>query len=366
MTNWARWAREESATITAGGRWRSIRESDPRAATSISFGTNDYLGLAQHPAVIAGARAALERWGASSTSSRLVTGTFAVHSELEAAIAAWKGCDRALVFPSGYSTNLGVLATLGEPGVTICSDELNHASIIDACRLARAEKRIYRHLDLDHLAISLGSARRSIVVTETVFSMDGDRAPLTEIAAICAQHESLLVIDEAHCVLEPDLDLGDVQLLRIGTLSKALGSQGGFVAGPAELIELLINRARTFIFSTGLTPAAAGAALAALQIACSPEGNAKREHLKSLVEQFRPGHPSQIIPIVIGEEAATVSLSQQLLEHDLIVPAIRPPSVPVGSSRLRISLSSAHSHADVARLVEVLTEVQRSPSESLD
>src|SRR5207248_6719758 len=213
----------------------------------------------------AAAHEATERWGTGAGSARLIAGSRPVHGELEGELAAWKHAERALLFPTGYAANLGVLSVLGSPGVTIISDQLNHASIIDGCRLARAEVRVYRHGDPGHAAELLKGTNRAVVVTDTVFSMDGDLAPVAELARLCADHDALLVLDEAHAVLGPEPPLSATPVLRVGTLSKMLGSAGRFAAGPGPLMDLLINRARPLLFTTPPPPAAPAAALAALR-----------------------------------------------------------------------------------------------------
>jgi 8-amino-7-oxononanoate synthase len=331
---------------------RGVLTAEGRAV--VSFASNDYLGLTQHPAVVAAAHAALDRWGAGSGAARLIVGSRPVHHELEAALADWKRTERALVFTTGFAANLGVLAAFATPGVTVVSDELNHASIIDGCRLGRARVAVYRHADLDHAAKLLADADRAIVVTDTVFSMDGDVAPVDELADLCTRHGALLVIDEAHAVLGPDPELDGVEAIRVGTLSKMLGSLGGFVAAPAPFVDLLVNRARSFIFTTALSPAAAAAALAALGVVRSSEGDRLRTRLREHVARVRAGHPSPIVPVVLGDESRAMAASASLLERGLLVPAIRPPTVPSGTSRLRVALSAAHTPADVTRLVEGL------------
>ena len=367
--SWGHWAAAECEATRAAGRWREVRELDaagPRGVLTadgrevVSFASNDYLGLTQHPAVVAASHAAVDRWGAGSGAARLIVGSRPVHHELEAALADWKRTDRAVVFPSGFAANLGVLATFATPGVTVVSDELNHASIIDGCRLGRARVAVFRHADLDHAAKLVADADRAIVVTDTVFSMDGDVAPVDELADLCARHGALLVIDEAHAVLGPDPSLDGVEALRVGTLSKTLGSLGGFVAAPAPFVDLLVNRARSFIFTTALSPAAAAAALAALGVVRSTEGDALRTRLREHVGRVRAGHPSPIVPVVLGDEARAMAASAALLERGLLVPAIRPPTVAPGTSRLRVALSAAHTETEVSRLVEGLAALDSS------
>ncbi len=394
--------RGELARVIEEGRWRSPREFDARGpagaldgstAGVVSFASNDYLGLSAHPAVVAAAHDALDRWGAGSGASRLVTGSRPIHGELEAALADWKGTEAALCFPTGFAANLGVLTVLGGPGVRVLSDELNHASIIDGCRLSRSTLTVYRHRDMAHLeelltagpgADPTGAAAPTIVVTDSVFSMDGDVAPLDELVELSRRHDALLVLDEAHAVLGPHLPTATAErdgdgaagdggrsgahggtVVRVGTMSKTLGSLGGFVAASRDVVDLLVNRARPYIFSTAPTPADAAAALAALRVLRSPEGAALTGRLAGLIDRVAeaglvpPGHPSPIIQIVLGPEQAALAASAALLDEGLWVPAIRPPTVPVGSSRLRVTLSAAHTDGDVTRLLDALVRLPR-------
>lgn len=365
MTSWAGWAYEQLAAIRAADRWRRVVDLDglgPAITLDgravISFASNDYLGLSAHPAVMAAARAAVERWGTGAGASRLVVGARPGHRELEEELADWKRADRALLFPTGYATNLGVLTVFGGPDVTVFSDELNHASIVDGCRLSQSRVEVYRHCDMRHLGELMSAAPgRAVVVTDTVFSMDGDVAPIDELGALCAQQGALLVLDEAHAVLGPEPALSSlpgIDLLRVGTLSKTLGSLGGFVAGAGPFVDLLVNRARPFIFTTAPTPADTAAAIAALQILRSEEGDALRARLRSVVERVRPGHPSPIVPIMLGNETVALAASRALLDSGILVPAIRPPTVPPGTSRLRIALSATHTDEMVDHLLAAL------------
>jgi 7-keto-8-aminopelargonate synthetase-like enzyme len=257
-----------------------------------------------------------------------------------------------------------VLDAFGDRGVRICSDELNHPSIIDGARLSHAEVAVYRHRDVGHLEALLREATGpALVVTDVVFSMDGDVAPVRDIAAACRRHGALLVLDEADAVLGPDPgpELADVDVLRVGTLSKTLGSLGGFVAGPRPFIDLLENRARSYIFSSAPTPPDTAAALAALRMLSTPEGDRLRTRLANHVEHVAPGHPSPIIPIVLGSDERALAASAALREHGVWVPAIRPPTVAPGMARLRVTLSAAHTSAHIALLLDALAAVPSSP-----
>jgi 8-amino-7-oxononanoate synthase len=366
---WTEWVEAELAAVADAGRYRTLRPLDgtgpafvhPTAGPVVSFASNDYLGLAGHPAVRAAAAEAAARSGAGTGSSRLIVGDRPAHHDLEDELAEWRGADAALVFPSGYQANVAVLTTYGAGrDCRVVSDELNHASIIDGARLSRAEVCVYRHGDTDQAARLVREAPgRCVVVSDSVFSMDGDVAPVQALSEICAHHDALLVLDDAHAVF-PLPDVGsDVVCLRVGTLSKALGSQGGFVTGPRAGIDLLVNRARSFIFTTGLAPPAVAASHAALRIVRSAEGAGLIRRLRDHVQAVAPGHPSPIVPVVIGSEPDAVAAADRLLAAGLLVPAIRPPTVPPGTSRLRVSLSAAHTNEEVVRLVAALEPLRR-------
>jgi 8-amino-7-oxononanoate synthase len=366
--SWRGWAASEADAIRAAGRWRAPRDLDaagpegklaPDGRPVVSFASNDYLGLTQHPDVVAAAHAALDRWGAGSGSARLIVGSRPVHGDLEAALAEWKHSERAVLFPTGFATNLGVLTTFAGPGVLVCSDELNHASIIDGCRLSRARVEVYRHRDLDHLERLLATlpAERAVVVTDTVFSMDGDLADVDALADLCARRRALLVIDEAHAVLGPDPDLTGIDAVRVGTLSKTAGALGGFVAGPARYTDLVVNRARSYIFTTALSPADTAAALAGVGVIRSAEGRELTARLRVNVERLRPGHKSPIVPVFFGDEGRTLAAAATLLDQGMLVPAIRPPTVAAGTSRLRVALSAVHSPAQVDDLAAALADL---------
>jgi 8-amino-7-oxononanoate synthase len=367
---WSQWVDGELAAIRAQGRWREVRALDAAGPTGtlagrpvISFAANDYLGLSVDPEVVAAAHGAIDRWGTGSGASRLIVGSRPVHHDLEAELAAWKRTDGALVFPSGFAANLGVLCALGGPDVTIVSDELNHASIIDGARLSRSSVTVYRHNDVGHVASILDDVPgRALVVSDSVFSMDGDVADVDALARVCAGAGALLVLDEAHAVLGPGVPTGPdgttpADIVRVGTLSKTLGALGGFVAASRPVIDLLVNRARSHIFTTALSPADTAAALAAVRICRGPRGEELTARLRTVVERVAPGHPSPIVPILLGAEEAAIAASAALLERGILVPAIRPPTVAPGTCRLRIALSAAHTDAMVDVLLGALDDL---------
>ncbi len=373
---WPSLVEARNQRLSAEGRWRTRVTFDGRGPQGvlvedgrkvIAFTSNDYLGLSLHPAVVAAAHEALDHWGTASGGSRLLAGSRPVHEELEDALAQWKSSERAALFPTRFAANLGVLDAFGDRGVRICSDELNHASIIDGARLSHAEVAVYRHRDVRHLEHLVRAATGpAIVVTEVVFSMDGDVAPLREIAAVCRRHGALLVLDEAHVVIGPDLApyLEGVDVLRVGTLSKALGSLGGFVAGPRAFVDLLVNRAQAYIYSTAPTPTDSAAALAALRLLFTPEGERLRARLATHIERVAPGHPSPIIPIVLGPTDRARAASAALREHGVWVPAVVPPVVAPGTARLRVTLSTAHSSEHITTLLDALAAVPSSPGDA--
>jgi 8-amino-7-oxononanoate synthase len=348
--------------------------------TLVNFSSNDYLGLAADPRLARAAARAARRYGCGAGASPLVSGHLPPLRALERDLARWEGVEAAVVFGSGFAANLAVVGGLGR-GAVVFSDERNHASLIDGCRLSRAAVDVYRHGDANHLHDLLrretGGGRR-LIVTDTVFSMDGDLAPLPDLADLAQRHDCLLVIDEAHAtgvlgergrgvseLLPPPAGFDPRRLVKVGTLSKALGSQGGFVCGPRLLIDWLVNHARPYVFSTALAPPAAAAARRA--VALVAEEPQRRRHLRQLADRLRqrlraagrPGGDSccPIVPVLVGEAAAAVALSARLQERGLLVPAIRPPSVAPGTARLRISLTAGHTEADVERLVQALVEL---------
>ncbi|MCH7788394.1 MAG: aminotransferase class I/II-fold pyridoxal phosphate-dependent enzyme [Acidobacteria bacterium] len=370
---WAEIVEEELVGIDEAGQRRAPRDlalTGPRGsirstnAKIVSFASNDYLGLATHRAVTQAAATAACELGAGSGSARLIVGSRALHSDLEAELADWRGTDSATLFPTGFAANLGAMTTFGAHASVICSDELNHASIIDGCRQARAPVKIFDHRNVARVdAILAESGDSGIVVSDSIFSMDGDLAPIAELASVCAAHSALLILDDAHAVFElPELNSTGAEILRIGTLSKMLGSLGGFVAGPKPFCDLLVNRARSYIFTTASTPPDMAAATAALAVVRSPEGAALTATLRGHIDRFRPGHPSPILPIVIGSETAAVAASAELESRGLLVPAIRPPTVAPGTSRLRVTLSAAHTNDEVEQLAAALEEMSIDPS----
>jgi len=344
----------------------------------VSFCSNDYLCLANDPLVKAAAAEAIERWGVGSGASRLISGTMCPHVQLEQELARFKGTESAVVTSSGWMANRLAIHALAGRGDLVLLDKLDHASIIDAALSCGARVRTYPHCDTKRLRALLrrdrASYRRCIIVTDSLFSMDGDLAPLDELVAIKDQYDAVLLVDEAHAtgVLGPN-GRGAAELFRledridatVGTLSKAIGTLGGFVAGPRALIDTIRNTGRAYIYTTALPAAVCAAALASLRII--REQPERRERLLSMAEALRNKlvdagldvrrSASQIIPVVIGPAEAAVAASRELLDAGLLTPAIRPPTVPRGTSRLRISLCAGHAPGDVNRLAELLPRI---------
>ncbi len=345
----------------------------------LQFCSNDYLGITSHPAVTRAAEMALARYGTGAGSARLVVGTSSPHCELEEALAQLKQTEAALALSSGYHANTGVLPALTGSEDRIFSDALNHASIIDGCRLSRAATKIYRHNDVEHLTTLLsatGTSRRRVIVTESVFAMDGDLAPLSELASVAKQYDALLVVDEAHATgvfgsqgggLVQELELGAHVDVQIGTLSKAIGALGGYVAGSQTLIDTLINEARTFIYTTALPPSVAASATAAIQVIIQePERREQlwqharflRKALDAAGYHINPGN-SPILPVMVGDAAQTVALSNALFTHGVLVSAIRPPTVPTGTARLRVTPMATHTENDLEQAVDAFIAAGR-------
>lgn len=335
-----------------------------------SFASNDYLGLAGDPRLVAAARASLDEDGVGAGASRLIVGNHRQHVALEAALEDWLGRTGVRLFGSGYAANVGVLTTVARAGDVVLSDELNHASIIDGCRLARADVVVYPHRDLAALERGLRDARgrRALVVTESLFSMDGDIADLGAIAELCARHGAALIVDEAHAfgVLGPEgrgcaAAAGVVPDIVIGTFGKALGTYGAFAVTTRAIADLLWNRARSLVFSTGLPPSIAAATRAAVELVRGSDGDARRRHLAELAVMFRARVPAAgghrenpIAPILVGDDRRVMEHTARLLEAGVFVQGIRPPTVPTGTSRLRVSLSAAHRTDQVERLAALL------------
>ena len=349
-------------------------EVDGRRA--INFSSNNYLGLANHPALAAAAFASSVKHGYGAGASRLIAGSLAPHRRLEHALAEWLGAEAALVFNSGFQANVGVIPVLAGPEDAIFSDALNHASIIDGCRLSRAEVHVYPHLAIGQLAARLAGsrARRKLIVTESVFSMDGDIAPIAQLAELAHRHAALLFVDDAHAigVLGPEgrgLANGAGADLVLGTLGKAFGTSGAFVAGAAPIIELLVQRARSFVFSTAMPSMNAAATCEALAMVRGPEGDLRRSQLQRRAAQLHAGlselslqplRLSHIHPIFVreGNPARAMALSDALLQRGIFVQGIRPPTVPRGTSRLRLALSATHTASQVDSALRALAAVR--------
>src|SRR5262245_7634028 len=346
----------------------------------INFSSNNYLGIANHPSLARAAKEAIDRYGCGSGASRLISGNMALHEELENRLAAFKGTEAALVFNSGFQANTGILSTLAGEGDAIFSDALNHASIIDGCRLSRAMTFVYAHGDLDQLEDALkraDGARRKLIVTETIFSMDGDEAPLTAIVDLAEKYGGMVMVDEAHATgmfgangagVVAKLDLGSRVAVQMGTLGKALGGFGAYVAGGSALRDLLINRCRRFIFTTSLPPAIMAMAMAAIDLVeREPE---RREALwrncRALKDAltalgFSLGESqSPILPLIIGDADECMSFSERLLAKGVFAQGIRPPTVPAGTSRLRITLMATHTRALIDHALDAFQQLQRT------
>jgi len=340
--------------------------------------SSNYLGLATHPALRAAATAAIARYGCGTCASRLIAGHLDLHAEVEAKLAAFKGTPAALLFPSGYQANVGAITALVGRGDHVYSDALNHASIIDGCRLSGATIHVYPHRDitvLERLLAPAPQGARRLIVTDSVFSMDGDRAPLAALVALAEDYHSWLLVDEAHAtgVLGPrGAGLAEAEGLtgriavHVGTLGKALGGAGAYVAGAAELIALLVNRARSFVYTTGLAPAAVAAAGAALDVvAAEPD---RRHALARNAAQLREGlrahgldarGDSHIIPLMVGDNRRALALAEALFARDVHALAIRPPTVPPGTARLRVTPMATHSATQLERALDAFGAAAR-------
>ncbi len=365
--SWRRVEAVEGARIRIDGRW------------FLHMASNNYLGLTQHPKVVTAAKEAIDRYGTGAGSARLIGGTFSLHEQLEARLAQFKQSEAALLFPTGYMANLGIIPTLVGPGDLVIGDRFNHASLIDACRLSGATFRVYPHKETEALRRALrsrqGRYRRVLVVTESLFSMDGDLAPLPEILEISRRYGAWLLVDDAHATgvlgaqgrggLEHFGISPQEGILQMGTLSKALGSMGGFIAGPRVVIDYLRNKARSFIYTTALAPASAAAALAALSVLQEEKGWQARlwENAKRWISRLHElgceliSKESQIVPIRVDSSQVATELAQALFDAGVFAPGIRPPTVPAGSARIRTSVTALHTEEDLSVALEAFKTV---------
>jgi 8-amino-7-oxononanoate synthase len=346
--------------------------------TFLSFCSNNYLGLANNPSVIKAVKDAVEEYGWGAGASRLVSGNMSLHESLEDEISRFKGKEAALVFPTGYMANLGAISSLVSNGDLVICDKLNHASIIDGCRLSGADFRVYAHCDmvkLENVLRKSSKYNRKLIVTDSVFSMDGDLAPLPDIVRIAGKHKAMVMVDEAHGTgvfgkngrgVVEHFNLNKEVYIVMGTLSKAIGSLGGYVCGDIDLINYLRNKARSFMYTTALPPAVCAASIAGIKLIQNDPSlreslwrNVRfiKEKLKSLNFSVISSE-SPIIPILIGDSQKAVDMSNFLYNKGLLIPAIRPPTVPANSSRLRMTVMSTHTKDDLERLLEALSEVQ--------
>jgi 8-amino-7-oxononanoate synthase len=366
------WLAEVEQQRRRAGLRRSLR---PRAAvtTELDLASNDYLGLSQHPDVIGGGVQALRTWGTGSTGSRLVTGDTELHEEFEVALAEFVSAPAALVFSSGYTANLGAVVALSGPGSLLVSDAYSHASLVDACRLSRGRVVVTPHRDVDAVkaALSARDEERAVVITDSVFSADGALAPLRRLHEVCRRHRALLLVDEAHGLgvrgtggrgLLHEVGLaGAPDVVMTTTLSKALGSQGGVVLGSVAVRDHLIDAARPFIFDTGLTPAAVGAARAALQVLAAEPWRAEAvlRNARALADMCgvsdRP--ESAVVSVLLGDPEVAVAAATACLDRGVRVGCFRPPTVPAGTSRLRLTARASMTADDLSLAERVLTEV---------
>lgn len=382
---------EELRALQAAGLKRALRQVQQRRAGTVllagervsDFASNDYLGLASDPRVARAAMAVLQAEGVGAGAARLISGNFPVHEALEHTLARLKGCDYTLLFPSGYMVNTGAIPALAQHGDVIFSDELNHASLIDGCRLARAAVRVFPHNDLDTLDAMLREERhryrRALIVVEGVYSMDGDLCPLDRLVPLARRHNAWTYVDDAHGTgvlgetgsgtIEHFGVKGEVDVV-VGTLGKALGTAGAYVGGSQELVEYLVSKARSFIFTTGSPPALAAATLEALRIADVERWrrDAVRERSRRLRTRLADGgvpmtgpEDSHIVPVIVGDAVRTMMATAELRRRGFLVGGVRPPTVPPGTSRLRISVSAVHPvelvDALAVNVLDVLTRV---------
>jgi len=378
---------EATEALKRRGLYRRLRRVDGDQSPEIvldgrrvlNFSSNNYLGLATHPALKKAAQDAVERYGCGSGASRLISGNMALYEELEAKIAKLKSADTALVFNSGYQANVGIVPALAGEGDAIFSDALNHASIIDGCRLSRARTVVYPHCNvafLEHALKQASPGGRKLIVTETIFSMDGDEAPLGEIVDVAERHGAVVMIDEAHAtgVFGPNgagvaakLGLAERIAVQMGTLGKALGGFGAYVGCSQAARDFLVNRCRSLIFATALPPAVLAAASAAVDLLYNePQRRLALWHnIRALREGFRAlgfsigDSESQILPLVVGDAEKCMAFSERLLEKGVFVQGIRPPTVPEGTSRLRATAMATHTHEHLRRAINAFEQVRK-------
>jgi 8-amino-7-oxononanoate synthase len=373
--------REERARREENALQRQLRWLEDSQGTEITwegrrlinFSSNDYLGLAQHPKLKAAAIEASQRWGAGAGAARLICGTLPPHRQLEQTIARFKGSEAALSFGSGYAAAVGTICSLVGREDVIVIDKLVHASLVDGARLSGAKLRVFRHNDVEDLKRILEWARKArkgneriLIVTESVFSMDGDCAPLREIVQLKQPFDAWLMVDEAHALgilgpgrrgLAEELGVQDQIEIQMGTLGKAVGSSGGFIAGSAALIDHLVNSARSFIFSTAPGPAAVAAATAGVELIAGPEGETLHKNLTANIAAIDSKARTAIVPIMMGDETGALKASDQLKEAGFLVPAIRYPTVARNKARLRVTLSAAHTREQVDGLRAALSRL---------
>jgi len=370
--------KEELDGIREAGLFRTLRSIEEgkgarvkvRGKELINFCSNNYLGLAGHPEVVRRTKEILKKHGVGSGASRLVSGNFEIHDELEAKISKYEGTPASIVFPTGYMANLGTMQALVGAGDAVIIDRLNHASIIDGAKISGAKLLVYPHRDMKELEIILQHAqifKKRLIVSDHVFSMDGDIAPAEELAELAVKYKSMLMLDTAHSTGVLDLKIKDMSnVIIMGTLSKAIGSLGGFISGSRDLIDYLRNKARSFIYTTGLPPAVAAASLASFDI-IEKDGSYKEklwDRVNYLKKKIKPlafdtlGSETQIIPIMIGDARMAVDISNRLYSAGIFLSAIRPPTVPKGTSRLRLTVTAMHSKDDIDHLTSKLKEIK--------
>ncbi|MBW1797675.1 MAG: 8-amino-7-oxononanoate synthase [Deltaproteobacteria bacterium] len=381
---------EEIAGLKKAGRYRELRTITGPVDTTVFMDgremillcSNNYLGLATHPHLKEAEASALKKYGTGACASRLISGNMEIHETLEEKIATFKGCQSAIIFATGYMANVGLITALAGKGDLILSDELNHASIIDGCRLSCATISIYAHRDVDAIKWILsqhgppGPHNRRLIITEGIFSMDGDIAPLPDILEVAKMYDAWVIVDDAHATgvlgengrgTAEHFRLKDDQLIQVGTFSKSLASLGGYVAGPEPVIEWLRNNSRSFIYSTALPPSICAGSIAAIEILES--NHLIRRRLWKNIKRFRQGlinlgfdtmgGQAQIIPILTGDTNLTMEFAEALFEKGIYAPGIRPPTVPEGKSRIRVSLMASHTYEQIDRVLSVFQKVGR-------